>query len=313
MMLALGAQTANHVGLKGGFKGDIIQGHLADGTLVDTYAHGEIYPWFVSEDGSVSIDKDVILAQSAVAASATKDRTLSSPYLGVQLPAPSASLFRFKQLSDSSVQLVKCDEFDTAVTYQDCIDLLGFGSVPAGKTGSSPVIYDLLRNLDGQHHVHKGAFGVRLDSTEGFAIERLKVQDFDLTKVAPGTIGLGSVAKQIAYGVNDDAETESGVTKARAVVISASTEGRIEEVYAKDLASATYVNGVEIRGGSSAVIAEKVLSEDLTGGKKAVGVKVAFDCQDIALKSIAGKDIAAEFPSQALVVEIEAQDTLLLK
>lgn len=313
MMLALGAQTANHVGLKGGFKGDIIQGHLADGTLVDTYAHGEIYPWFVSEDGSVSIDKDVILAQPAVAASATKDRTLSSPYLGVELPAPSASLFRFKQLSDSSVQLVKCDEFDTAVTYQDCIDLLGFGSVPAGKTGSSPVIYDLLRNLDGQHHVHKGAFGVRLDSTEGFAIERLKVQDYDLTKVAPGTIGLGSVAKQIAYGVNDDAETESGVTKARAVVISASTEGRIEEVYAKDLASATYVNGVEIRGGSSAIIVDKALSEDLTGGKKAVGVKVAFDCQDVALKSIAGKDIAAEFPSQALVVEIEAQDTLLLK
>ena len=313
MMTAIGAQTANHVGLKGGFKGDIIQGHLADGTLVDTYAHGEIYPWFVSEDGSVSIDKDVILAQPAVAASATKDRTLSSPYLGVELPAPSASLFRFKQLSDSSVQLVKCDEFDTAVTYQDCIDLLGFGTLPAGKTGSSPVIYDLLRNLDGQHHVHKGAFGVRLDSTEGFSIERLKVQDFDLTDVAQGSIALGSVAKQISYGVNDDAETESGVTKARAVVISASTEGRIEEVYAKDLASATYVNGVEIRGGSSAILVEKVLSEDLSGGKKAVGVKVAFDCQDIALKSIAGKDIAAEFPSQALVVEIEAEDTLLLK
>lgn len=313
MMLALGAQTANHVGLKGGFKGDIIQGHLADGTLVDTYQHGEIYPWFVSEDGSVSIDKDVILTQPAVAASATKDRTLSEPYLGAELPAPSASLYRFKQLSAEQVQLVKCDEFDTPVTYQDCIDLLGFGSAPTGKTGSDPVIYDLLRNLDGQHHVHKGNFSVRLDSTEGFAVERLTAQDFDLTDVKPEAKGLGSAAKQIAYGVNDDAETESGVTKARGVVISASTEGRLEEIYVKDLASATYANGVEIRGGSSAIIVDKVICEDLSGGKKAVGVKVAFDCQDIALKSIEGKDITGEYPSQGLVVEIEAEDTVLVK
>ena len=313
MMTAIGAQTANHVGLKGGFKGDIIQGHLADGTLVDTYAHGEIYPWFVSEDGSANVDKDVILTQTAVAASPTKDRTLSSPYLGVALPAPSAFLFRFKQISAEQVQLVKCDSVDTPVTYQECIDLLGFGTLPAGKTGSSPVIYDCLRNLDGQGHTHKGGFGLRLDSTAGFSIERLKVQDFDLTDVAQGSIALGSVAKQVAYGVNDDAETELGVTKARAVVISASTEGRIEEVYAKDLASATYVNGVEIRGGSSAILVDKVLSEDLSGGKKAVGVKVAFDCQDIALKGIAGKDISAESPSQALVVEIEAEDTVLVK
>lgn len=291
MMSALGALTANHVGLKGGYQGDIFQD---DGTY---YGYGEIYPWFVKEDGSVSIDKDKILDHPL----ARQDRRQTEAYLAAALPDLSDSLFKLKLIDSETLALVTADS-ETPVTYEQCASLLGFGS------GSGPVTYKLVRNLDGQHHVHKGSFGVRIDSAAGFSVERVVIKDHDTKEAKDSIKSLGSDAQQVAFGVNEESEPESGVLKIRGVSINGCTDGSIEDVLVADSKAGSMIAGVEIRGKSSDVSVENVRAEALEGREKAVGLRVAVKTSEITVKKARAVDLKGKNSGQALPVEIESED-----
>jgi hypothetical protein len=291
MMDALGALTANHVGLKGGHQGDIFQD---DGTY---YGYGEIYPWLEKADGSVSIDKDKILEQAA----ARTDRRQTVAYSAAQLPDLSDSLLKLKLVDSETLALVTADS-ETPVTYEQCASLLGFGS------GTGPVTYKLVRNLDGQHHVHKGSFGVRIDSAAGFSVERVVVKDHQTTDAKDSIKSLGSDAQQVAFGVNEESEPESGVLKIRGVSINGCTDGSIEDILVADSKAGSMIAGVEIRGKSSDVSVENVRAEGLEGKEKAVGLRVAAKTSEIKVKKARAVDLKGKNSGQALPVEIESED-----
>jgi hypothetical protein len=291
MMSALGAHTANHVGLKGGYQGDIFQD---DSTY---YGYGEIYPWLEKADGSLSIDKDKILEQAA----ARTNRRQTVAYSAAQLPDLSDSLFKLKLKDADTLALVTADS-ETPVTYEQCSALLGFGS------GTGPVEYKIVRNVDGQNHVHKGSFGVRIDSAAGFSVERVVIKDHD-TKEAKDTVkSLGSDATQVAFGVNEESEPESGALKIRGISINGCTAGSIEDVLVADSKAGSQIVGVEVRGKSSDISVESVRSEGLEGREKAVGVRVAVKTSEIEVKKARASDLKGKHSGLALPVEIESED-----
>lgn len=291
MMVALSAYTANHVGLKGGYQGDIFQD---DGSY---YGYGEIYPWLVKQDGSVSIDKDKILEQAA----ARTNRRETVAYTAALLPDLSDALYKLKLVDAETLALVTA-ESETPVTYEQCASLLGFGS------GSGPVTYKLVRNLDGQHHVHKGSFGVRIDSAAGFSVERVVVKDHQTVDAKDSIKSLGSDAQQVAFGVNEESEPESGVLKIRGVSINGCTDGSIEDVLVADCKAGSQVVGVEIRGKSSDISAENIRAEALEGREKAVGLRVASKTSEIEVKKARASDLKGKHSGLALPVEIESDD-----
>ena len=291
MMTALGALTANHVGLKGGYQGDIFQD---DGTY---YGYGEIYPWLEKADGSLSIDKDKILEQAA----ARTDRRQTVAYSAAQLPDLSDSLFKLKLKDADTLALVTADT-ETPVTYEQCITLLGFGS------GTGPVEYKIIRNVDGQNHVHKGSFGVRIDSAAGFSVERVVIKDHETKEAKDAVKSLGSDATQVAFGVNEESEPESGVLKIRGISINGCTDGSIEDVLVADSKAGSQIVGVEIRGKSSDISLESVRSESLEGREKAVGVRVAVKTSEIEVKKARASDLKGKHSGLALPVEIESED-----
>ncbi len=277
MMNAIDALTACHVGLKGGFQGDIF---TDDGTY---YGYGEIYPWFVKSDGSVDIDKDIILQQAA----ARTDRRQTVAYLAKELPACTDAIFKMKQISGDTMALVKADT-EAPVTYEECIALLGFGS------GTGPVTYKLTRNVDGQGHVHKGALAVRLDTVSGFALENVIIKDIDTSESKQPTLALGSKEQQLASGVQKKDEMESGVLKARGISINGCTDGSIERVFISESSAGGDMVGVEIRGKSSSIEVESVTMESLKGHEKSVGVKISKDVSDIEISKVRASEMSTE-------------------
>ena len=321
MMVALGARTANHVGLKGGYAGDIAITAGVEGA--SAYEHGEIYPWFVSADGATVTDKDVVLAQAAVAASPIKDRSLSAAYLAAALPAKSDSIYKLKLISADTFALVTGDS-ETPVTYQMCVDLLGFSATSLGSPDdlSAPVQYKLLRNLDGQNHTHKGQFGVRIDQTADACIKDVEIQGLETADAKKPVQGLGSMAAQLAFGVNAAENPASGALDIHAVSINGATYVEIEDVLIGECHAGGAMFGVRVQGQSSDVSVEQIQARSLEasaggvlaqpfGDQKVVGVQIAKGVRSAKVADVRASDLAAARPDLAKSVEIEESDCRL--
>ena len=305
MLDAIDALTASNIGLKGGYQGDIFQD-----TTGDYYGYGEIYPWYVSADESVSSDKDDILTQAA----ARTDRRQTTSYLSKQLPDLSDSIYKLKLVDSETMALVTADS-ETPVTYEDCIALLGFGS------GAGPVTYKIARNLDGQNHTHKGIFGVRFDQATRVAACDVVIRDFKTEGKAP--IGwLGSVSQQESLGVNTSARPESGVMEIHGISLNGVTDAIVEDVLVADCDSRGSVYAIEVAGQSSSVEIEKARSENLKAGsgsqlaqpfgdQKAVGVRVLGGVSEVKVSKTKSDKFTASRPDLEKEVEIESIDVSL--
>jgi hypothetical protein len=293
MMVALNALTANHVGLKGGFQGDIFQ------DSGDYYSYGEIYPWFVSADETVSIDKDKILEQAA----ARTDRRQTTAYIAAELPTISDSIFKLKLVSADTLALVKADS-ETPVTYAECVALLGFGTA-----SSTPVTYKIARNLDGQHHNHKGVFGVRLDNTTDFCIDNVVVKDLETSGAKKPMSALGSKQTQLDFGIQAAEEMESSVLKVRGISINGCTEGSVENVLVAESEAGGFASAVEIRGQSAVVEVSGVVVNEFKAFDKAVGLKISKDVSDVQVSKVKVSEISAtDAFGVAVPVEIQSED-----
>ena len=301
MMDNIGALTANHVGLKGGFEGDIFQ------DIGDYHSYGEIYPWFVSSDESVSTDKDSVLSQ----ANARVNRRLTTAYLAKALPVCSDSVLKLKLVSPTQMALVTADT-ETPVTYEQCIALLGFGS------GSGPVTYSIHRNLDGQNHTMKGVFGVRFDQATRVMASNVLSRGLKTEGKAP--IGwLGSVSSQLSAGVNTAARPESGVVEIHGISLNGVSDATIEKCLVADSNSRGSIFAIEVAGGSSSVTIDQCRSESLTAGEggpqaqpfgdqKAVGVRIVKDARNVKITKTTAENLSASRPDLEKEVEIESSD-----
>jgi len=305
MLDAIDALTACHVGLKGGYQGDIFQD-----TTGDYYGYGEIYPWFVKGDESVSTDRDVTLLQAA----ARSDRRQTTAYLAKALPDLSDSVWKLKIVSADTMALVTADT-ETPVSYEQCIALLGFGS------GSGPVTYKIARNLDGQNHTLKGIFGVRFDQATRVSASGVVIRDFKTEGKAPVS-WLGSVAQQEAAGVNTAARPESGVMEIHGVSLNGVSEGLVEDLFVADCDSRGSVYAVEVAGQSTEVEIDKCRAEGLTAGagsvlaqpfgdQKVVGIRVLSGCSEVKVTKPKAEKLVAARPDLQKEVEIESVDVVL--
>jgi hypothetical protein len=305
MLDAIDALTACHIGLKGGFQGDIFQD-----TTGDYYGYGEIYPWYVNGDETTSVDKDVILQQAA----ARTDRRQTTAYLAKQLPDLSDSIYKLKLVDSETMALVTADT-ETPVTYEQCITLLGFGS------GTGPVTYKIARNLDGQNHTHKGVFALRFDQATRVAVCDVVIRDLKTEGKAPIS-WLGSVSQQESLGVNTSARPESGVMEIHGVSLNGVTDAIVEDVLVADCDSRGSVYAIEVAGQSSSVEIEKARSENLKAGsgsklaqpfgdQKAVGVRVLGGVSEVKVSKTKSDKLTASRPDLEKEVEIESADVSL--
>lgn len=313
MMVALGARTASQIGLKGGYNGQIF----------DLDQENEIYPWFVSADGSVSIDKDteITVQQDGninTPAQIKANRTLSQGYLGCALPAMSDSIYKLKLISADTLALVTGD-LETPVTYQDCVTLLGFDKTTFSPASlSAPVQYKILRNFDGQNHVHKGSFGVRVDEASNVLVKNVISRDFDLKENNKPNQSLGSQATQVAFGVNAEQRPESGVCEVHGVSLNGVTDGCIEDIIVEGATIGSII-AVDIAGRSSKISINNVLGESLEAGsggaliqpfgeQKALGLRVEEGCTEIEVKGIKVDSLITSRKGLGKIVEIESDD-----
>jgi len=301
MMVALNALTACHVGLKGGYQGDIF---ADDGSY---YGYGEIYPWYVDGAESLSIDKDIILQQAA----ARTDRRQTTPYLASQLPDLSDSVYKLK-LVDAETMMLVTAESENPVTYEECISLLGFGQ------GTGPVIYKIARNLDGQNHTHKGTFGVRFDQATRVAACNVVVKDLETAGKAP-TSYLGSISEQIEAGINTDARPESGAMDIHGISLNGVTDALVEDCFVSGCDSRGSVYAIEVAGQSTNVTIEKPTVEYLIAGngsvfaqpfgdQKAVGVRVLAGTSEVKVTKPKAEKLDAEREDLKKEIEIESVD-----
>jgi hypothetical protein len=311
MLSALSAKTACHIGLKGGYNGDIF----------DAEQEGEIYPFFVSTDGSVSIDKDTELLQAGV----KLNRALSAGYLGCALPSKSDSIFKLKLVSSDTLALVTADS-ETPVTYQMCADILGFSVTSQGtpESMSAPVIYKLIRNLDGQNHVHKGAIGVRVDEASRVLVSNVKVSDIETADAKKPVQGLGSIQSQVDFGVNYSFRPESTALEIQGVSLNGVTEGRIENFVLSGSHSGGSAYGVRIAGKSSDISIENVECSDVQAGEsgtlaqpfgeqKVVAVKIAEGTTKISVSKVKSEGLIADHEGLTKTLEIESDDCQVAK
>lgn len=305
MLDAIDARTACHVGLKGGYQGDIFQDSTGD-----YYGYGEIYPWWEKADGSESIDKDKILEQAA----ARTNRRETTAYLAKALPDLSDSIFKLKLVSADTMALVTADS-ETPVTYEQCAALLGFGS------GTGPVVYTIARNLDGQSHTHKGAFGIRFDQVRRAVASNCVVRDAKTEAKAP-VQSLGSEATQVALGVNPESRPESGVVDIHGVSLNGVTEALVEDVLVADSESRGSIFAIEVAGKSAEVVIDKARSESLTAGQggalrqpfgdqKVVGVRVLKGTSEVKVIKPRAEKLEAARSDLAKTVEIESEEVEL--
>lgn len=311
MMVALGAKTACHIGLRGGYNGDIF----------DQAQEGEIYPWFVSLDGSISIDKDTELLQAGV----KLDRSLSQGYVGAVLPAPSEELFKLKLTSPDTLALVTAIS-ETPVDYGMCAELLGFDKTTLGTPASiiEPVVYKLLRGVDGQNHVHKGLFGLRCDEASNVCISNVKVSDMETIAAKKPVQALGSVQTQIDFGVNYDFRPETAALDIHAVSLNGVTDAYVEDVVFSASHAGGSAYGVRVAGKSSKIEIENVdcyAIEASVGGKlaqpfgeqKVVGVKVEEGCTSVIVSQVKADKLVAAHEGLSKTIEIESSECVVKK
>jgi hypothetical protein len=309
MLTAISAKTAAHVGLRGGFNGHIF------GTDATAAGSGslEIYPFMVSEDETISIDKDSEwqvqqVGNPATPAQIKANRRLSQGYTASVLPPRSSSIMRLKMISADEMALVRCDDMDTPVTYQECADLLDFQSTAIGAPASmtAPVRYKIVRNVDGQNHVHKGSFGVRMDEAQDCSITNVLVKDYSTEKSGPATRSIGSKSTQIEFNVNSESEPQSDVQKITGVSINACEDVEIYNVEIQDCIAGSEIFGVEIAGNSESVSIVEISGKNLTGPEKATVLRVAGKTSGVKVKEVSGESLSSSDSSLSPVVQIES-------
>lgn len=298
MMQALGASTACHVGLKGGYQGDIF---MDDGTY---YGYGEIYPWMVKEDGSVDIDKDVILQDPQ----ARSDRRQTDAYLAAQLPDLSDSIYKLKWVATDTLELVTADT-ETPVTYEQCIALLGFGS------GTGPVQYTVIRQADGQNHVHKGLFGVRVDQASSVVVQNVVVRDFETEDAKAPTAAFGSYFANVQFGFSTEETLTNDSVKFRGVSLNGVLDAEVKDIVVEECSSRGTAIGVEIAGKSADIEIEGLVVKDLKSGfpgelkafgeQESIGLRVVKGSQ-VTFKDVEVEGLIADEPTFEKPVKIEA-------
>jgi hypothetical protein len=287
MMKNLNAFTANHIGLKSGYNGDLTD--RVNNTDPNTRFNGELYGWFVGKDVSGDIrmdgtckptdirnkDNDYIAAKEIPGnTNCYRNLLQSGDHYKVPLPEPSDDLFKFKlgfvdPLDKSSgITLTLCKSTDNSpVTYADCAILLGFDRVGLNTIKSeSPVVYKLVQNLDGQNHVHKGLTSIRLDQIVDSAVIRCKARDMENVGFLPEPNLIGNKEFVEELGVADALRPGSKVNDCTGISLNGVTNCYVDDFEYREVEALGDICAIQVSGESTCVEINNVYCDELTAG-----------------------------------------------
>ena len=322
MMNELNASSACHVGIKGGYLGDITDRTIS-AVSSNVKNDGELYPWFVGPEGTDPVRGDNTSAPTSVidkdqdffnATGADKNReTLTVAYLGTALPTNSNSLFKFKlSLVDpenpkSGVQLKLIKSVSgAAVTYADCATLLGFSGIGLNtRTPTDEVVYNVVNGLDGQNHVHKGTFGIRLDQTTNCGVIRCRIADIVSEGALPERNMIASNSVKDALDIRDVKRPDSHVNEIHGLSLNGVTNCYVEDMDIANSETLESIFGIEIQGQCKNVEIKEINIANLSAGKissdnfgqndilsttssksKCIGIRVSDDSTSVKISSI---------------------------
>ena len=262
--------------------------------------------------------------------------TLSAGYLACKLPEPSNNLYKFKfELVDASnefggvkAKLVTAVS-EAAVTYGDCVTLLGFDALGLNKMASAtPVEYTFVENLDGQNHVHKGQFGIRFDQITDCAAIRCRVKDFENGGFVPEVRLIANKTTAEAVGITDPQRPGSHVNDAYGISVNGVTNCYIEDFEASGIETLGDIYGINVQGGSKNVEIDSVVISNIHAGQiyageaasdsfslsgkvgrhynvgpqKAIGVRIASSVKDAKVNNVVGTNISSAAPECAKTI-----------
>ena len=203
--------------------------------------------------------------------------TVTNPYIASKIPNPSNLLYRFKikmineniPEEGSLLYLVKTDDFniDHIVTYRECAEMLGFDTI--GKQFINldlEVMYQLSHNLDGQNHIHKGVFGIRMDNVQFGASINNTMTQIESNGFSPETNLIGNKTLLTNLDIIQDLRPGTRVNDVHGVSINGCTDISIRNNTIDLVQTLGNIYGVQIYGESKNIEIKEITANNLNAG-----------------------------------------------
>ena len=272
--------------------------------------------------------------------------TVTAPYIASKMPLPSNLLYRFKvrMINENIpeegclIYLVKTNDFnvDQLVTYRECSDLLGFDVVGNQVVNlDSFVMYQLSHNLDGQNHVHKGAFGIRMDHLQFGACVNNLITQIESNGFSPEVNLIGNKNLTNSLGVTQDLRPGTRVNDVHGISINGSSDIDIRNNTVDLISTLGNIYGVQIYGQSNNVNISQNTTNNLNAGliygnilvtdpfqlshrnfyysnytpSDSHGINVNKTCTNVNVDylTVSGLNITSPSPDHAKLVEVSKQ------
>jgi hypothetical protein len=203
--------------------------------------------------------------------------TVTNGYIGKTIPDPNFNLLRFKikMLNNTRpddgalIYLVRCGDnnIEQLVTYRECAQILGFDVVEKQVVNlDNFVMYQLVHNVDGQNHTHKGTFGVRLDQVNSGAVINCNIGVTETVGFSQEVNLIGNITLMNKLDITQDLRPGTHVNDFHGVSINGCENILVKNTVVDTVEGLGNMYGVETYGQSNNVEITQVTCNNVNAG-----------------------------------------------
>jgi hypothetical protein len=203
--------------------------------------------------------------------------TVTNGYIGKTIPDPNFNLLRFKikmlnnARSDDGVliYLVRCGDnnIEQLVTYRECAQILGFDTIEKQVVNlDNFVMYQLVHNVDGQNHTHKGTFGVRLDQVNSGAVINCNIGVTETVGFSQEVNLIGNITLMNKLDITQDLRPGTRINDFHGVSINGCENILVKNTVVDTVEGLGNMYGVETYGQSNNVEITQVTCNNVNAG-----------------------------------------------
>jgi hypothetical protein len=201
--------------------------------------------------------------------------TVTNGYIACQVPPPSNNLLKFnikmlnplKPEDGAIIYLVRSDT-EQLVTYGECSNILGFtrvGKEPIPNLNDY-VMYQLAMNLDGQNHIHKGSFGIRMDQIDSCAVINCNISEMESNGFAQEVNLIGNQNLMNNLDIIQPLRPGTHVNDVHGVSINGCENVLLKGINTSLMSSIGNIYGIETYGNSNNVEINNIVCNTLDAG-----------------------------------------------
>jgi hypothetical protein len=203
--------------------------------------------------------------------------TVTEGYIGTTIPNPNFNLLRFKIKMLNELRpddgvllyLVRCENnnIEQLVTYRECADILGFDKIGSQSINlDNIVMYQLAHNLDGQNHIHKGAFGIRFDQLNSCAAINCSFQNTETVGFSPEVNLIGNINLMDKLDITQNLRPGTHVNDMHGISINGCENGLVKNIKVDIIQGLGNMYGVETYGHSNNINITQVSCTNFDAG-----------------------------------------------